>query len=89
MSSTYQRVADICRALVEAAPEGVRFIDLKDRVLKKLPDVNRNTLAGALNNFRNHLPEGVVRPVRGFYITEAAWKKRDKSKAVPTRAPGR
>lgn len=89
MTSTYQRVADICRGLVEAAPEGVRFIDLRERVLEKLPDVNRNTLAGALNNFRNNLPEGLVRPVRGFYITQAAWRKRDKSKPVPTRAPHR
>lgn len=89
MTSTYQRVADICRAVVEAAPEGGRFIDLKDRVLRKLPDVNRNTLAGALNNFRNNLPEGVVRPVRGFYVTEAAWKKRDKTRTILTRAPGR
>lgn len=89
MTSTYQRVANICLALIEAEPEGVRFIDLKDRVLRKMPDANSNTVAGALNNFRNHLPEGILRPVRGFYITESAWKKRDKSKAVPTRAPGR
>lgn len=89
MTSTYQRVADICRVSIEAAPEGVRFIDLRDRVLRKLPDVNRNTLSGALHNFRNNLPEGVVRPVRGFYITEAAWKNRDKSKIIPARAPSR
>lgn len=86
MFSTYQRVANIALALIEASPHGVRFIELKDQVLRELPDVNLNTLAGALNNFRNNLPEGVLRPVRGFYITQKAWKKRDKSESIPTRA---
>ena len=89
MTSTCKRVAEISQGLIKACPDGVRFIDLKEQVLEKLPDVNRNTLAGALNSFRNSLSEGVVRPVRGFYITEVARKGRDKSKVVPTRAARR
>lgn len=29
------------------------------------------------------LPEGVVRPVRGFYITEVGWKKGTNRKSCP------
>jgi hypothetical protein len=86
MTSGYQRVAAICTALIQASPQGVRFVDLKDQVLKKIPDLNRNTLSGALNRYRNHLPEDIIRPVRGFYITQANWKQRDKKAQVPERA---
>lgn len=89
MTSGYQRVVEISTALIEASPEGVRYIDLRERVMKKLPDLNKNTLSGALNRFRNDLPEGIIRPVRGFYITQVNWKQRDKKVQVPERAPGR
>lgn len=85
MPSSYQRVVEICCSLIEASPEGVRFIDLRERVLKKVPGMNTNTLSGALNRFRNNLPDGIVRPVRGFFITETAWANRDKKKPVPLR----
>lgn len=87
MTSAYQRVVEISTKLIEASPEGVRFLDLKERVLKEVPDLNKNTLSGALNRFRNNLPDGIVRPVRGMYVTKAAWSKRDKKKPVPLRVP--
>lgn len=85
MTNSYQRVVEISTALIKSSPEGVRYIDLKDQVLKKVPDMNKNTLSGALNRFRNNLPEGIVRPVRGLFITEKAWAKRDKKQPVPLR----
>lgn len=85
MTSSYQRVVEISCALIEGSPEGVRYIDLRELVLKKVPGMNTNTLSGALNRFRNNLPEGIVRPVRGLFITKAAWANRDKKKPVPLR----
>ncbi|MGN6111749.1 MAG: hypothetical protein ACTHOC_01850 [Luteimonas sp.] len=85
MTSNYQRVVQHSLAFIEAHPDGVRYIDIKDHVLNKMPDLNANTLSGALNRFRNDLPKSVIRPVRGFYITEDNWKRRDKNKAVPLR----
>lgn len=87
MTSAYQRVVEIATTLIEASPDGVRFLDLKDRVLEEIPDLNKNTLSGALNRFRNNLPDGIVRPVRGLYVTKAAWNKRDKKIPVPLRVP--
>lgn len=85
MTSSYQRLVILWCALIESRPEGVRFIDLREHALRKIPDFNPNTLSGALNRFRNDLPEGVVRPVRGFFITKDAWARRDKKKPVPQR----
>lgn len=87
MTSAYQRVVEISTALIEASPDGVRFLDLKERVLKQIPDLNKNTLSGALNRFRNNLPDVIVRPVRGLYVTKSAWSKRDKKIPVPLRVP--
>lgn len=86
MKSAYQRVVELSVALIKAHPEGVRYIDLREHALKKLPDLNKNTLSGALNRFRNDLPEGVIRPVRGLYTTPTDWSKRDKKEDIPTRA---
>src|SRR3546814_970374 len=87
MTSAYQRVVEISIAVIKVSPDGVRFIDLKNRVLKEMPNLNENTLSGALNRFRNNLPEDILRPVRGLYITKTAWSNRDKKKLVPQRAP--
>jgi hypothetical protein len=87
MTSAYQRVVEISIAAIKVSPDGVRFIDLKNRVLKEMPKLNENTLSGALNRFRNNLPEDILRPVRGLYITKTAWSNRDKKKLVPQRAP--
>lgn len=85
MTNSYRRVVEISTAFIEASADGVRYIDLKERVLKKVPDMNKNTLSGALNRFRNHLPDGIIRPVRGLFITETAWAKRDKKVPIPQR----
>lgn len=87
MTSAYQRVVELCVALIKASPEGVRFLDLRERALRELPDINKNTLSGVLNRFRNDLPEDIVRPVRGLYVTKTAWSKRDKKIPVPLRVP--
>lgn len=89
MTSAYQRVVEISTALIEASPDGVRFLDLKVCVLKQIPDMNKNTLSGALNRFRNNLPDGIVRPVRGLYVTNSAWSRRDKKIQVPLRVPAK
>lgn len=87
MKSAYQRVVEISVALIEASPDGVRFLELKEHVLKHIPDLNKNTLSGSLNRFRNNLPDGIVRPARGLYVTKSAWSKRDKKIPVPLRKP--
>lgn len=87
MTSAYQRVAEISIALIKASPDGVRFLDLESQVLKEMPKLNKNTLSGALNRFRNNLPEDILRPVRGLYITKTAWSNRDKKKPIPQRVP--
>ncbi|WP_152597770.1 hypothetical protein [Novilysobacter arseniciresistens] len=76
---------DIATALVKKRPDGARFIDIELAVLKVMPDINRNTLRGALNRFGNNLPQGIIRPARGLYVTPDAWAKRDKTKPVPWR----
>lgn len=85
MASAYQRVVEFCVAQIKAKQEGIRYYDLHHGLSKALPDVNRNTILGAFNRFRNNLPEGIVHPVRGLYVTESAWSKRKDKKNIPTR----
>ncbi len=55
-------------SILAGAPKGLRYSELQERVGAALPDVNRNTIRGALWDFAQQLPSEVVKPSRGFYV---------------------
>lgn len=67
MTTSRKRVADAATQIIMAHPSGIRWADLHRGVRKALPDENPNTIVGSLHHYRNHLPDGILRPDRGIY----------------------
>ena len=61
------KVKDKARELVDNASEGVRWAQLLQQISAALPDVPRNTIHGALHQFRKALPSDIYQPSRGLY----------------------
>lgn len=48
-------------------PNGLRFSELKTRILEEIPGTNPATIEGTLVNLVNKMPAKVERPTRGFF----------------------
>lgn len=53
--------------LIAAAPDGIRYSDLRRAIGIAHPEIPDNTIGGGLHNFRTHLPPDVEIVSRGLY----------------------
>jgi len=52
---------------LEEHPEGIRWVDLNDRILKKYPDFHPKTINGCIWKLTQLFPEEVHKPEKGLF----------------------
>lgn len=55
-------------SFIGAAPKGIRYMTLVEKISAALPDIPKNTIHGTVWNLEVRLPGKVVKPARGLYL---------------------
>ena len=65
--NTHQKLITRIKDLINVAPSGKRYSELRRELRAAFPDIPPNTIANSLGNFRLKLPEHYYVPVKGLY----------------------
>ena len=65
--NTDQKLILRIKELIDIAPSGKRYSELRRELRAAFPDIPPNTIANSLGNFRLKLPEDYYVPVKGLY----------------------
>jgi hypothetical protein len=63
-----ERIIEKVIDLLKAAPQGIRYSPLVQKVAEALPDIPQNTIHGTIWDIAVQRPDAVYKPTRGHYI---------------------
>lgn len=66
MATSHEQVRTKVIELLQSNPQGLRYAELKSRVIEALPSIPANTVHGGLWTLTTNPPKGVVKPTRGL-----------------------
>lgn len=62
-----EQIIEGAKKVITANPNGVRYSGLHSALVASFPDINSNTIRGALHKFRTELPSSIYQPAKGVY----------------------
>lgn len=89
METQGNRVKNKVLEILESFPNGIRYSDLRRKLIEQFPNINRNGLTGALHHTTENCPR-IKRPEKGLWILErynSPTSKADKIQEVLDRLP--
>jgi hypothetical protein len=63
-----QEIIEKALTFIGAAPKGIRYTMLVEKISAALPDIPKNTIHGTVWNLEIQLPDKVIKPARGLYL---------------------
>lgn len=67
-----QQIRDRALEIVAGSPGGIRYGELRKRIIEESPETPRNTIQGAIYDLAQQFPAKVTKPSRGLFMPAGA-----------------
>jgi hypothetical protein len=63
-----EQIRNLAVELIKETPQGIRYTELRNKILQRFPDTPSNTINGSIWDLEIKRPEAVSKPSRGLYV---------------------